>query len=103
VSEDTAVVQRGALAELIAPVRGKLVLGATLAGLGAICAMVPYIAVAEIGRTLLDDGLDRPAAVWAWTAVAVAGVLAHTVLYAGSLGVCHYADADFRLDARRHR
>lgn len=102
VSETSAdAVQRGALSDLIAPVRGKLVFGAVLAGLGAICAMVPFIAVAEIGRTLLDHGLDRPGTVWFWAATAVIGVVAHTLLYAGSLGVCHYADADFRFITRR--
>jgi ATP-binding cassette subfamily B protein len=84
----------GALGTFIAPVRGRLVLGSALAGVSAIAALFPFVAVAEIGRSLLEGDDARRA--WIWVAVGVAAMLARSVLYGAALAVCHYADADFR-------
>lgn len=95
-----ALVDAGALARLVEPVRGRLVLGASLSAVSAVCAMVPFVAVAEIGRHLFAAGPTVPATVWAWAIAAVAGTLARMLLHGAATQICHYADAEFRYRTR---
>ncbi|MFI6350419.1 ABC transporter ATP-binding protein [Streptomyces sp. NPDC050560] len=94
------LVEPGALKTLIAPVRGTLIVGVVLAGLSSACALLPYVAVAEAGRTLLAHGTDDPGAVWAWVVTGVAGAVLRSLLYVGATQLCHYADAEFRYRTR---
>ncbi|MFE7116241.1 ABC transporter ATP-binding protein [Streptomyces sp. NPDC057654] len=95
-AEQRPLVEAGALKTLIKPVRGRLAAGVALTALSAVCAVVPYIAVAEAGRVLLDHGTGRPGEVWGWIIAAVAGAVLRSVLYMGATQLCHYADAEFR-------
>ncbi|MEM7271820.1 MAG: ABC transporter ATP-binding protein [Actinomycetota bacterium] len=78
--------------------RKTLGLGVALAGLSALLEFVPYIAIVEIGRELLDDD---PGSVWGWAVVAVVGALLSFLLSWTAVAVCHRADARFRFTARR--
>ncbi|WP_230594152.1 MULTISPECIES: ABC transporter ATP-binding protein [Nocardiaceae] len=86
------------LLDFLRPVRGRLVAGAVLAALSGAAAVVPFVAVAEAGRSLL--GAD-PDAVWWWTLVGIGGAVARILLYGVATVLCHYADADFRAITRR--
>lgn len=88
----------GALGTFIAPVRSRLVVGAVLGGLSGVAALFPFVAVAEIGRALIDGA--PPATAWTWAAVGVGAIVLRTLLYGAALIVCHHADADFRRHLR---
>ncbi|WP_019548754.1 ABC transporter ATP-binding protein [Streptomyces sulphureus] len=90
------LVDTGALKNLVRPVRGKLLLGVALAGLSSACALVPYVAVAELGRTLLEHGTSESTLVWWWVLAGIGGAVLRSLLYIGATQLCHYADADFR-------
>ncbi|MDR0416397.1 MAG: ABC transporter ATP-binding protein, partial [Propionibacteriaceae bacterium] len=91
-------------ASLFAAVKGRLGVIAGLAVLSAVAAVVPYVAIAELARTLwpaLSGGpVDRGRA---WLVVVVAGVtLVVSFAAAGVSGlVSHLADNDLQHDLRR--
>lgn len=92
-AEQIDLVTPGALARMVHPVRGQIILGAVLSGLSTIFALGPYIAVAEVVRLLLTAGPVE--GVWVWVGVGVVSMLLRTVFYGASLGICHIADVDF--------
>lgn len=83
----------GALSRLLAPVRTYLVVCAVLSAVGAAAGIVPYIAVAEIARVMLDHGSGPDAAVRTWVGVGAAGACLRLVLVVQSSRLGHYADA----------
>ena len=87
------------LRDLIAPVRGRLAVAATLAGIASLCSLVPLIAVTILVRDLLDSGRLAPG-LWAWVFAGVAGGVARVLLNAAATSMSHYADADFRASVR---
>lgn len=87
------LVTPGALARMVRPVRGRMILGAGLSGLSSIFALLPYVAVAEVIRLLLVEG--SPGAIWGWVAVGVISLVLRSLLYGAALSICHVADVDF--------
>ncbi|MEM7326007.1 MAG: ABC transporter ATP-binding protein, partial [Actinomycetota bacterium] len=98
VTDDVESPATGSLGDLLGPVRRTLGIGVALAVLSALLEFVPYIAVVQIGRQLLDDDADS---VWAWAIVAVVGALLSFLLSWTAVAVCHRADAHFRFTTRR--
>ncbi|ABW12953.1 ABC transporter related [Parafrankia sp. EAN1pec] len=92
---------RGALAALLRPIRGRLWLATAAQGVSAAVSVVPFIAAAELGRVLLDDGPVDHGRAWAITWVGVAALFARLVLLAAAGGVSHFADNRLQLDIRR--
>lgn len=96
----------GALARLLAPVRTHLVICAILSTLGAAAGIVPYIAVAEIARVMLEEPTEAHTAIWTWVGIGTAGASVWLLLLVQSSRVGHYADAailhDLRLRIVRH-
>lgn len=88
-----ALVTPGALARLVAPVRGRMVVGAAMSAVSALLALVPFVAVAQVVRLLVEHSPAGP--VWAWVAVGAVAMVLRTVLYGGALMLCHVADVDF--------
>ncbi|MEM9041917.1 MAG: ABC transporter ATP-binding protein [Actinomycetota bacterium] len=88
----------GSVGDLLRPVRTTLGIGIGLAVLSALLEFVPYIAIVEIGRELLDDDSDS---VWGWAIVAVVSALLSFLLSWTAVAVCHRADAHFRFTTRR--
>lgn len=88
-----ALITPGAVGRMVAPVRGRIVLGAVMSGLSAVLALVPFVAVAEVVRLLVEEA---PAArVWPWVVAGAVAMIARTALYGGALMICHVADVDF--------
>ncbi|MFB8382768.1 ABC transporter ATP-binding protein [Streptomyces rubiginosohelvolus] len=85
---------------LLAPVRTHLVICAVLSCLSAAAGIVPYIAVAEIARLMLDDPADSPTAIWTWVGIGAGGAGVWLVLFVQSSRVGHYADAAILHDVR---
>ncbi|WP_338759693.1 ABC transporter ATP-binding protein [Nocardia vulneris] len=83
----------GALARLLAPVRPHLIGCGLMSALGAAAGLVPYLAVAEIARVMLDDPADPHAAVRTWIGVGAAGAAVWLLMFVQSSRLGHYADA----------
>ncbi|MFJ9183225.1 ABC transporter ATP-binding protein [Streptomyces sp. b84] len=77
-----------------------LVICAVLSCLSAAAGIVPYIAVAEIARLMLDSPADSHTAIWTWVGVGAAGAGIWLVLFVQSSRVGHYADAAILHDVR---
>jgi ATP-binding cassette, subfamily B, bacterial IrtA/YbtP len=92
---------RSGLRELLAPVRGRLRIAVALQALGAAAAVVPFVAVAELGRVLLDPAGIDPARVWTVAAMGAAGLAARFAFTLGAGAVTHLADNDLSLHLRR--
>ncbi|NEB40607.1 ABC transporter ATP-binding protein [Streptomyces sp. SID14515] len=90
----------GALLRLLAPIRTQLVICAVLSSLSAAAGIVPYIAVAEIARLMLDNPAESHTAIWTWVGIGAAGGGAWLVLFVQSSRVGHYADAAILHDVR---
>ncbi|MBV7243616.1 ABC transporter ATP-binding protein [Streptomyces sp. MW-W600-10] len=90
----------GALLRLLAPIRTSLVICAILSSLSAAAGIVPYIAVAEIARLMLDNPAESHTAIWTWVGIGAAGGGAWLVLFVQSSRVGHYADAAILHDVR---
>lgn len=88
------------LGDLLEPIRSKLVLACVVQALSALAGLVPFIAVAEIGRELLGDSPDNDR-LWRIAVVAIVGLLARLVLLFSAAAITHFADNDLQLALRR--
>jgi ATP-binding cassette subfamily B protein len=84
---------------LLRPVAGRLALAVLLQAAAALAGVLPFVAVVEIGRRLLEG---RPAAaVWPLLGIAAAALAARLVLVAAAGLVSHLADNELTLSLRR--
>ena len=86
--------------DLIRSARSSIYLGFTLAALGAVFKVVPYIAIVEITRALLAGNPD-PAHLWGWVIAAVTCMVVHSLSYTYALGHNHTAEAKLRYELRQ--
>lgn len=96
------LIQTGPLSRLFRPITPKLAICSTLSAFGAAAGLLPYIAIAEIGRAALSaPNLSHAAiTVWAWVGIGVAGAIARLILLFASSRLGHYADAQLLHDIR---
>ncbi len=99
-SQTSGLAGPGALMRLLAPIRTHLVICAVLSCLSAAAGIVPYIAVAEIARLMLDNPADSHTAIWTWVGIGAGGAGVWLVLFVQSSRVGHYADAAILHDVR---
>ena len=90
---------RPVLGLLLAPVRGKLIAGAVCQALGSVAAVVPYVCIAELARTLLRSPVDHGRA-WTIVVVAVAAFVARFAFVGAAGAISHFADNDLNYDLR---
>ena len=84
--------------DLIGPVRGLVVGGIALQGLGAVAGLVPMVASVQLSTALVDRA---PAGeTWRWLWVALVGIAVRTVLIGTGLMLTHLADARLNRDLR---
>ena len=86
--------------DLVRSARGSMYLGFTLAALGAVFKVVPYIAIVEITRSLLAGNPDS-AHLWGWVIAAVVCMVVHSLSYTYALGDNHTAEAKLRHELRQ--
>jgi len=86
--------------DLVRSARGSMYLGFTLAALGAVFKVVPYIAIVEITRSLLAGNPDS-AHLWGWVIAAVVCMVVHSLSYTYALGNNHTAEARLRHELRQ--
>ncbi|MFD5556465.1 ABC transporter ATP-binding protein [Streptomyces sp. NPDC127068] len=85
---------------MLAPIRTHLVVCAILSALSAAAGIVPYIAVAEIARLMLDDPSGSDSAIWTWVGIGAVGASLWLFLFVQSARVGHFADAAILHDVR---
>ncbi|MEM9464860.1 MAG: ABC transporter ATP-binding protein [Actinomycetota bacterium] len=88
------------LGELLAPVRGKIILACVLQAIGAAVGLVPFIAIVELGRELFEPEPDN-GRLWTIAVVAAVSLVVRIGFMMGALSVTHFADNDFQLHVRR--
>lgn len=98
--EPVGLAKPGALARLLAPVRPHLIGCAVLSSLAAVGAMVPYVAIAEMARVILDGREIPSVAVWRWVIIGAVGAGLWVVLSVMSSRLGHYADAEILHELR---
>lgn len=98
--QSTGLAKAGALARLLAPVRRYLIVCGILSSISAAAGIVPYIAVAEIARVMLDDPAVAARTVWTWVGAGAAGAAVWLLLLVQSSRVGHFADAAILHDLR---
>ena len=86
--------------DLVRSARGSMYLGFTLAALGAVFKVVPYMAIVEITRSLLAGNPDS-AHLWGWVIAAVVCMVVHSLSYTYALGNNHTAEARLRHELRQ--
>jgi ATP-binding cassette subfamily B protein len=94
-------VPRAGLRELLAPVRGRLVLAVVLQAVGSLAGVVPFVAVAELGRVLLDPAGSDDSRAWAVAGVGAGALVVRLACLMAASGLTHLADNDLALDLRR--
>lgn len=96
------LIQTGPLSRLFRPIISKLAICSTLSAFGAAAGLLPYIAIAEIGRAALaaPDLSQAATTVWVWVGIGVAGAFARLILLFASSRLGHYADAQLLHDIR---
>lgn len=92
-------VDADALGRLIAPVRGRIAVGAVCQAFGALAGVVPYVCIGELAKTLLGQPVDRDR-VWTFVAVAAVAFVARFALVGAAGAISHHADNDLSHDIR---
>lgn len=82
--------------KLVRPVRGRLIAGIACQALAALAGVVPFLAVAEVGRALLSGG-----AWWHYVVLGIVALPVRVALLTAATTLTHLADNDLQLHLRR--
>ena len=96
-----ASVHKAALRELLQPVRTRTTLAMVMQVVAAVAAIVPYVAIAELGKILIVGGDIDSSRVWTIVSVVVIGLGLRTFFGGGALVVTHFADVHLQAILRR--
>ncbi|MEM9724756.1 MAG: ABC transporter ATP-binding protein [Pseudomonadota bacterium] len=88
------------VARLIRPVRAQIYFACVVQAIAAVAAVIPFIAVAEIGRLLVVGGYE-PAQIWLIAGIAAVALLVRLGAVTGAAAVTHIADVHLQLHLRR--
>ncbi|MGL5809385.1 MAG: ABC transporter ATP-binding protein [Nocardioides sp.] len=91
----------GALWHLVAPVRGQLIMAVVLQAVSAVASLMPYLAIAELGRLALAAGPPNPDRAWTIVGWMLVGLLVRFSTLAAASGITHLADVNLQLEIRR--
>lgn len=91
----------GSLSALLAPVAARLRWAVALQVVAAVAGVVPFLAVAELGRVLLADGPADRARVWLVAWLTVGALLLRAALFFTAVVLTHFADVDIQYATRR--
>lgn len=87
--------------DFLAPVRRAIVMACLLQAMGAAAGVVPFIAVAELGRVLLSEGPVDANQAWLIAGLGAGALALRLVLFLGAGALTHLADTDVQLSLRR--
>lgn len=83
---------RGPISQLLAPIRGRLIVAAMLAAIGSMLTLVPLAAIAHIGQTVLGNLEHEPGQLWWSVLVAVTSLCIGMLLITAGELLAHLAD-----------
>lgn len=89
------------LGELLAPVKGKLTAAVILEVAASVAAIVPFIAIAELGRVLTAPAGPEAGELWLIAIIAALALALRLVLIISGGLLTHLADIELSLDVRR--
>lgn len=89
------------LIELIQPIKGRLVLACMLQTIAAIASVVPFIAVVDLAKVLLEQGPLNPDLAWRASWIAFVALAVRIFCTYTAFLITHIADNDFQLHIRR--
>lgn len=81
---------------MLRPIRTRLIVGAAMSAVAEAAGFVPFLAVAEIARTVLaaPDIASTATSAWVWAGIGAVGALVRLVLLGLAAHVGHTADAE---------
>ncbi|MCZ4519493.1 ABC transporter ATP-binding protein [Rhodococcus ruber] len=94
-------VRRSSLVELLAPIRGALILALGVQFVAALATVVPFIAVSELSMAAIVADSFPVRTAWTWAIVAAVALTVRAVAVMSAGSITHYADNDLQLDLRR--
>ncbi|MBP3222941.1 MAG: ABC transporter ATP-binding protein [Actinomycetaceae bacterium] len=88
------------LMRFMATVRPQLIVGVIVTAISSIFTFMPYYLLADITMHAIDEGV--PQLQWLMPRLIIAGICAilGRLLFGIGTGICHYADAQFRVNVR---
>ena len=86
---------------LVRPLKWTLATACALQAVSSILGVMPFIAVAEIGRVLLADGPTDEGKAWLIAGLGAGAMLLQFMFKVGSGAITHFADVDFQFYLRR--
>lgn len=86
---------------LVRPLKWTLATACALQAVSSILGVMPFIAVAEIGRVLLADGPTDEGKAWLIAGLGAGAMLLQFMFKMGSGAITHFADVDFQFYLRR--
>ena len=86
---------------LIAPLKWTLATACVLQAISSALGVMPFIAVAEIGRVLLADGPTDEGKAWLIAGLGAGAILLQFSFKMASGAITHFADVDFQFYLRR--
>lgn len=82
------------------PVARTIIVGAVLTAVSSVCTFIPYLVITRIAQQALTGRIDSSRELAVPLAVAAVAALAGRALFGLGTGICHHADADFRVRVR---
>ena len=86
---------------LIRPLQWTLAIACTLQAISSALGVMPFIAVAEIGRVLLANGPTDEGKAWLIAGLGAGAMLLQFIFKMASGAITHFADVDFQFHLRR--
>ena len=90
-----------AMADLIAPVRTRILLACAIQAVAAAAGIFPFIAVAELGKVLLAEPPIDAMRAWIIAGIAIGALAVRLICLTAATMITHSADLDLQLDLRR--
>ncbi len=87
---------------LVAPLKWTLVIACVLQAISSALGVMPFIAVAEIGRVLLADGPTDEGQAWLIAGLGAGAMLLQFTCKMATGAITHFADVDFQFYLRRN-
>ncbi|MFI1399320.1 ABC transporter ATP-binding protein [Streptomyces sp. NPDC020681] len=93
--------EQTALGAILRPIRTRLRLAVAAQAVSAVAGVVPFIAIAELGRVLLDNEPDRSSDAWTITAIGAGALLIRLIFLLAAGALSHFADNELQSHIRR--
>lgn len=100
-NKSTNILSLRDLIELVKPVRGKMIIACILQTISAIASVVPFIAVADLAKVLLQENAVDANAAWRACWIAFFALIIRMASTYTAFFISHNADNDFQLHIRR--